>query len=106
MLIKNKFALPAIVIDGQENDPEQFWVLSSDKEEIFVHLSEVLRRPAGYVWQAEFGGYIDSWSESLEIIKVYPSGTRLARYSVYSCENGTTTQLFLCRPRENRGGFR
>ncbi len=104
--MKDKYTLPTAFLYGEESDPESYWFLESDKEKILVHLSEAMRRPQGYLWATEFGGYIDSFCESLEVVKAYPSGSRILRYRKYEVDLGEYTQLFLCKPRENKGGFR
>ena len=96
-MFKFKFSSPTEIIPAEYNmNPMNCWILTSDMDEVFVHASEVLRRPEGYCWAADFGGTVNSWTTSLKILRVLPSGSRIVREEWFGA-GYSWTKLYLVK---------
>lgn len=97
-MFKFKYTYPTEIIPAEAKfEPMNHWLLTSDVDEVYVHGTEVLRRPEGFRWAADFGGTVDSWTASLEILRVLPSGSRIVREAWANAHGYSWTKLYLVK---------
>ena len=95
---KFKFSSPAEVIPAEcVTNPASCWILTSDMGELVVHMSDALYAPEGHCWATDFGGTVNSWTTSLEVLRVLPNGSRIIREEWFGANGYSWRKLYLVR---------